>query len=194
MDNARLLTGGPAPPGSAWNPGQGALLVDAMSFFRPRFLLLLLLLAACGPPGKPPLPDIHAEPPRVHYVQNDNGRTLFFEQAIVNRADTALALYAFAYASDNVSQPPARAIYPPRALASMPRDRRFAIGDPAHGLSLTAAPGDTVLFRGALPMPTVWPDGQPIASRAFRDFSLYLYSEGGRNVYHQTWPLRRVGQ
>ena len=34
------------------------------------------------------------------------------------------------------------------------------------------------------------PDGQAITSRAFRDFSLYLYNEAGRNVYRATWALQ----
>lgn len=153
-------------------------------------LVLAFLVVACGPPGKPPLPAIHAAPPQAYYEQTGDGRTLYFEQAIVNETDSAWTLYAFAYAADNVAQPPARAIYPPRALASMPMDRRFAVGNPTHGLMLTVAAGDTVRFRGALPMPTIWPDGQAITSRAFRDFSLYLYNETGRNVYRATWALQ----
>ena len=133
-----------------------------------------------------------ASAPRTYYVTTERGRTLFFQTAVHNRTDTTQALYLFAYAADNTAQPPARAVYPPRALASMPRDRRFTMGRPNVGLPVTIAPGDSAEFRGALPLPTEWPDGQRIESEAFRDFYLYAYTQAGRSAYHQKWPLLSV--
>ncbi len=159
-----------------------------------RLLLFALfaLLGTCGPPADPPLLALEAGPPDTYYLRTGTSQTLYFTLPLVNQTDSTQTLYCFAYASDNVAQPPARAVYPPRALSSMPGDRRFAVGNPALGLTLTLPPGDTVRFSGALPVPTEWPDGRAVASQTFRDLTFYAYNEAGRNVFSQTWPLLRL--
>ena len=161
----------------------------------PAFLILAAATwaAGCfGPPGEPEEIDLDARAPRTHYVETGGGRTLMFETWIVNPTDSAQTFHLFAHASDDLSRPPARAVYPPRALTSMPADRRFAIADPRIGLPLTLAPGDSGRFGGALPMPHVTSDGRAIRSPAFRDLVLYAYNTAGRNVYRRAWPLVRV--
>jgi hypothetical protein len=154
--------------------------------------LLLLVLAGCGPPGERPGLDLKASAPRTYYVETARGRTMFFETALTNTTDSARAFYLFAYAFDNTASPPARAVYPPRALSGMPPDLRFAVVDPRIGLRVDLAPGDSGAFRGALPMPTETTDGRPIAATAFRDFQLFVFDLRGRNVFRAHWPLVRV--
>ncbi|HYE58467.1 MAG TPA: hypothetical protein VD948_08170, partial [Rhodothermales bacterium] len=128
----------------------------------------------------------------TYYVETAHGRTMFFETGLTNTTDSARAFYLFAFASDDAAQPPARAVYPPRALSAMPADRRFAVADPRIGLRFEVAPGDSATFRGALPLPTETTDGRRITSTAFRDFQLFVYDTHGRNVFHAHWPLVRV--
>ncbi len=154
--------------------------------------MLLLGATACGPPGARPGLQLHASAPRTYYIETARGRTMFFETGLTNATDSARTFYLFAYASDNTAKPPARTVYPPRALASMPADRRFAVADPRVGLRFEVAPGDSALFRGALPLPTETMDGRPIRSAAFHDFQLFVFDAHGRNVYTEAWPLVRV--
>lgn len=151
--------------------------------------LALFLIAACGPPAEPAYDVIGAGAPETYYLQTESGRTLYFDIPLINETDSTQTLYLFAYAADNVAQPPARAVYPPRALASMPSDRRFSVGNPLNGLALTLPPGDSVRFSGALPIPATWPSGEPITSRAFRDLSAYAYDAEGHTVFSETWSL-----
>ena len=155
------------------------------------FALLLAGLAACGPPGERPGLAMSASRPRTYYVETDGGRTMFFETGLRNHTDSTVTVHAFAYASDNLSTPPARAVYPPRALASMPSDRRFAIARTADGYLLTIPPGDSAVFRGVLPMPATWADGRAVRSDGYRDLAVYAYDRDGHTAFTATWPLRR---
>ncbi len=152
------------------------------------------MLGACLVPNEAPSADVdlRAREPRTYYVETGAGRTLFFETWLANPSDSAQTFNLFAYASDDLARPNSRAVYPPRALSSMPADRRFAVADPAVGLPITLAPGDSGRFAGALPMPQRSADGRAIHSEAFRDLTFYAFDTRGRNVYRSHWPLVRV--
>lgn len=163
----------------------------------PRALVALAAagaLASCEPPGYAPphLPELRVRQPETHYVVTDGGKTLYFETAVQNRTDSAMVVTAFAYASDDVAQPPARALYPPRALASMPPDRRYAMGRPDLGQRLVLPAHDSATFAGALPMPKTWADGRAISTTGFRDLTVYLYGEDSKTLFRQQWALRRI--
>ena len=168
--------------------------VRSTAFAAALSLLAGSLVGACAVPNEAPSVeiDLRAREPRTYYVETGSGRTLFFETWLANPTDSAQTFHLFAYASDDLARPNARAVYPPRALTSMPADRRFAVADPAVGLPLTLAPGDSGRFAGALPMPLRTADGRAIRSEAFRDLTLYAFDTRGRNVYRRHWPLVRV--
>lgn len=150
-------------------------------------------LGGCfGPPEAPPGLDLGARDVATHYVEAGASRTLLFETWLHNPTDSARTFHLFAHASDDLTRPPARAVYPPRALGSMPADRTFGVADPRLGLPVTIAPGDSARFGGALPMPRATADGRAIRSTAFRDLTVYAYDEAGHNVYRRHWPLVRV--
>lgn len=151
-------------------------------------------LASCEPPGYAPprLPDLRVRQPETHYVVTDGAKTLYFDTAVANRTDSAMVVTAFAYAADDVAQPPARALYPPRALSSMPPDRRYAMGRPDLGQRLVLPAHDSAAFSGALPLPKTWADGRPVSSLGFRELTVYLYGEDGKTLFREQWTLRRI--
>jgi len=167
---------------------------------RPRFLGLLAVLtaagalASCEPPGyQPPhTPDLRVRDPETHYVVTDGGKTLYFETTVINPTDSAMVVTAFAYAADDVAQPPARALYPPRALASMPSDRRYAMGRPDLGQRLVLPAHDSATFAGALPLPQTWADGRAVSTSGFREFTIYLYGEDSKTLSRQQWALQHL--
>ncbi len=136
--------------------------------------------------------DLETEEPTTYYLTHDRGRTLHFRIPIRNDTDSTTSLYFFVYASDDVAKPPARQVYPPKAQTSMPPSRTFAVGRPELGIYREIAAGDTTMLQGLIPLPTEWSDRRPIVSDGFRDLRLYAYSSAGRQVYAQSWPLRRV--
>jgi hypothetical protein len=157
-----------------------------------RLLPVLLLLAACAEPEPPPMVDIETEEPVTFYLTHDRGKTLHYTIPLRNDTDSTLQLYFFVYAADDVAQPPARQVYPPVALRSMPPSRKFAVSRPNLGTYAEIGPADTLSLRGLLPVPHQWLDRRPIVTDGFRDLHLYAYTAEGRQLYHETWPLRRV--
>ncbi len=159
-----------------------------------RLLLAFLLLgcAACAPPTAPPMLDLETDEPTTYYLAHDRGRTLHFQIPVRNDTDSTANLYFFVYASDDVAQPPARQVYPPMAQRSMPPSRTFAVGRPDLGIYKELSAGDTTTIRGLLPLPTEWSDRRPIVTDGFRDLRLYAYTATGKQVYFESWPLRRV--
>ena len=151
---------------------------------------LALGLSACAsePEGPPPL-DVEVGDVDVYYLHADSTRSLRFEMALTNRTAEPLRLYAFAYAANDEADPPARAVYPPKALRSMPPNRRFALATPTSGLEKAMAPGERVPFAGALVVPRRWHDGRPIEAEVFTRLWLYLYNTEGRRVFEKSWSL-----
>jgi len=149
--------------------------------------------ASCTPPNSepPPVPDLRVAQPETHYVATEGAKTMFFATHVANHTDSAMVVTAFAYATDDVAQPPARALYPPRAFATMPGGR-FAMGRPDLGQRLVLAPRDSAAFEGALPVPRTWVTGQPITTTGFRDLTVYLYGADGKTLFRQQWTLRRI--
>lgn len=146
----------------------------------------------CEAPGTPSpllLPRVEADAPTLRYEAGSATTTLFFGTRLHNRSDSALVVYAFAYAADEAATPPPRALYPPRALASMPADRRFAMGRHDLGQRLALAPGASVPFEGVLPLPKTHATGQRIAARGFAELTLYVYAENGRLLLRRAGPV-----
>lgn len=152
--------------------------------------LAALRLAACADvPEAPPMLDIEVSGVDVYYLQGDSTRSLRFEMTLANRTPEAQRLYAFAYATNDEADPPARAVYPPKALRSMPPNRRFALATPTSGLEKRMAPGESVPFAGALVVPRRWYDGRPVGAEVFTQLWLYLYNAEGRRVFQKSWSL-----
>ena len=152
--------------------------------------LLAVGLSACaGEPEAPPALDVGVSGVDVYYLQVDSTRSLRFEMTLTNRTAEPQRLYAFAYATNDEADPPARAVYPPKALGSMPPNRRFALATPTAGVEAEMAPGDSVAFFGALVLPRRWYDGRPVRSGTFSRLWLYLYSAEGRRVFQKSWAL-----
>ena len=160
-----------------------------------RLLLVLsaagtLSVAACaGDEPEVPAIGIEVQEVDVGYVRGDSVRSLRFEMTLANTTSVPQHVYAFAYATNNDVDPPARAVYPPKVLQSMPPDRRFAFATPTVGIEKRVAAGESVPFAGVLVLPTRWHDGRPIETSDFTRLALFLYNAEGRRVFEKSWPL-----
>ncbi len=180
-----------------WGRHRGLAVGVARASFRPTMrplplFLVLLACAACAPPDPPPMLDLETEEPTTYYLTHDRGRTLHFSIPVRNDTDSTASLYFFVYAADDVANPPARQAYPPMAQQSMGKARTFSVGRPDLGVFRELAAGDTTTIRGLLPLPSEWSDRRAIVTDGFRDLRLYAYTLAGKQVYAQSWPLRRI--
>ena len=160
-----------------------------------RLLLVLyavgtMSLAACaGNEPEAPALGIEVHDVDVGYVRGDSVRSLRFEMTLTNATSEPQHFYAFAYATNNDVDPPARSVYPPKVLQSMPPDRRFAFATPTVGIEKQVAAGERVPFAGVLVLPRRWHDGRAIETSDFTRLALFLYNREGRRVFEKSWPL-----
>ena len=164
-------------------------------YYSARFWLVLyavsaMSLAACvGDEPAAPALGIEVHDVDVGYVRGDSVRSLRFEMTLTNATSAPQLVYAFAYATNEDVDPPARAVYPPKVLQSMPPNRRFAFATPTVGVEKRIAAGESVPFVGILVLPRRWHDGRPIETSDFTRLSLFLYNREGRRVFEKGWPL-----
>lgn len=151
--------------------------------------LALGLIACAGEPTPPPMLGIEVGDVDAYYLRGDSTRSLQFEMTLTNATSEPQRLYAFAYATNDEADPPARAVYPPKALRSMPPNRRFALATSTSGLEKRMEPGERVPFVGALVVPRRWHDGRPVEAEVFTRLWLYLYNAEGRRVFQTSWSL-----
>lgn len=154
-------------------------------------LVLLFGLTACAPDPNPDrsVTALQAELLSLDYQSNEGSITFFFETELRNTTDSTLTFFAFAHGVDDLTQPPLRSVYPPRAQQAMPLDGRFAVARIDLGIEMVAAPGETVRFQGALPVPRYWVTGEPIETDRFQTLTLYAYAPDGRNILRRPFVL-----
>lgn len=153
-------------------------------------LVLSLGLIACTPDPDRSVTALQAELRSMDYQRTaDESVTFFFEADLTNVTDSTLTFFAYAHGVDDETQPPLRSVYPPRAQQAMPLDGRFAVARIDLGIEMQVAPGETVRFTGALPVPRFWVTGDPIQVDRFQILTLYAYAPDGRNILRQPFVL-----